>query len=120
MGIENIRIIQKGQITGQTPNQNSFQKYNVFTEKPGFMFISDLYNKDWKAFVDDKETEIFRTNWTLRSIFVPEGQHVVEFRYEPLFFKIGLWLSIISILFIIIISFFKIIHKNTRKPTFIN
>jgi len=27
MGIENIRMIQKGQITGQTPNQNSFQNF---------------------------------------------------------------------------------------------
>ncbi|MBI3984988.1 MAG: YfhO family protein [Candidatus Levybacteria bacterium] len=68
------------------------------------LVLSDNYYPGWKAFVDDKEVFIYRTNYTLRGIVVPSGTHIVSFRYDPLSFKIGLFLSGLSLFIFLAIS----------------
>lgn len=59
----------------------------------GLLFVSDSYYPGWKAFVDDRETRIYRANYNFRAVFVPAGKHKVVFKYRPESFKIGLYLS---------------------------
>jgi uncharacterized membrane protein YfhO len=33
--------------------------------------------------VDDKPAEILRCNYIMRGVFLPPGQHTVEFRFRP-------------------------------------
>lgn len=40
------------------------------------------YYKGWHAFIDDEETEIYKSNGLLMSIAVPEGKHRVNFIYR--------------------------------------
>jgi len=48
------------------------------------MVLSEVYYpKGWRAYVDGEETEVFKTNHLLRSIFVPGGAHDIEFRFRP-------------------------------------
>ncbi|KPJ58073.1 MAG: hypothetical protein AMJ46_14730 [Latescibacteria bacterium DG_63] len=58
----------------------------VEAENPhqGLMVVSEIYYpKGWRAYIDGVETQIFKTNHLLRSIWVPSGHHKVEFRFEP-------------------------------------
>ena len=55
---------------------------DVTTSENGFLFMSEVFYPDWKAFVDDKEVEIFRTDYSLRSIYIEKGSHKVEFVYS--------------------------------------
>ena len=67
------------------------------------LVLSDNYYPGWKASVDEKETRIFRANYTFRAIELPDGEHIVRFSYAPNSFKLGLTLSIVSIFIYIII-----------------
>jgi uncharacterized membrane protein YfhO len=75
-------------------------KIEVSSSGNALLFLSDTYYPGWKAFVDNKETEIFRADFTFRAINVPKGNHVVEFIYNPQSFNFGLaggFLGIIAI-----------------------
>jgi len=63
----------------------------------GFLFLSDTYYPGWKAYVDDRETTIYRANYAFRAVPVPEGKHTVKFRYEPESFKWGVKISVIAL-----------------------
>jgi uncharacterized membrane protein YfhO len=39
--------------------------------------------------VDGSETEIYKTNYILRSVVVPAGTHTVEFRFDPPVYRTG-------------------------------
>jgi uncharacterized membrane protein YfhO len=52
--------------------------------------LSEIYYPaGWKAFIDGSETEIYKTNYVLRSVIVPEGKHKVEYRFEPRMYDLG-------------------------------
>lgn len=68
------------------------------------LVLSDNYYPGWKAYIDGKETKIYRANYTFRAIVLPEGKHDILFKYEPLSLQIGLWVSSFSIgVFILIL-----------------
>ena len=48
--------------------------------------------------MDGKESRIYQANYVMRGVFMPAGRHVVEFRYDPLSFKIGLIVSLASLI----------------------
>jgi uncharacterized membrane protein YfhO len=75
----------------------------VETGKTGFLFVSDVWYPGWKAYVDGKEERIYRANYTFRAVPISEGKHKVQFIYEPESFKIGGWLSIATLIFLLVV-----------------
>ena len=69
------------------------------------LFFSDAYYPGWKAFVDGKETPLYRADYAFRAAVVPQGSHVVSFSYQPLSFKIGVWLTGVGLLIGAIVYF---------------
>ncbi|MEM9022169.1 MAG: hypothetical protein AAGB22_00410 [Bacteroidota bacterium] len=59
------------------------------------VFADMYYEKGWKAFVDGAEVPHFRTNYILRGMQVPAGEHVIEFRFDPASYRNGERLSLI-------------------------
>jgi hypothetical protein len=62
------------------------------------LVLSDTYYPGWKAFVDGKETKIYRGDYAFRAIPLSAGNHQVEFVYDPLSFKLGIGATILGIL----------------------
>ena len=62
----------------------------------GFLVLSDTYYPGWRAYVDGEEKEILRANYAFRALPLESGQHTVLFKYEPLSFKVGLAISLIT------------------------
>lgn len=69
------------------------------------LVLSDNYYPGWKAYIDGRETKIYRANYTFRAIIVPKGEHTIIFSYEPNSFKYGVYISIISLLGILLFYF---------------
>lgn len=79
-------------------NRSSF---DVSTEKPGILFVSDAWFPGWKAFVDGRETDLLRANHNFRAVVVSQGEHTIQFIYDPRSFKIGLLVSVATALFLV-------------------
>ena len=77
------------------------------------------YDEGWSVYVDGKKVEIFKTFDALMAFNIEgEGEHSLEFKYEPSIYKVGAIISIIGIsVFIILcildlIFYFTIIRKK--------
>jgi len=59
------------------------------------LFVSETYYPvGWKAYIDDKETQIYRLNYLFRGVLVPPGQHKLVMKFEPRGFFVGKNLSL--------------------------
>ncbi|HEX2974840.1 MAG TPA: YfhO family protein [Bacteroidales bacterium] len=80
-----------------------------------FLFLGDTYYPNgWKAYIDGKETKIYRTNHAFRGIVVPEGTHKVEFTFAPLSFRVSQIISL-SLSSLVILGIILGLILNKRK-----
>ncbi len=98
-----IKEYKPNKITIETSNSNQSS-----------LILTDSYYPGWKAYVDGVEKNIIETASSFRAVELESGRHEVVFEYQPLSFKIG---SLISLVTLILISFclFKQIPKKTKK-----
>lgn len=82
------------EMVSYTPNKVEFK---TSAKGDRLLFLSDTYYPGWKAYVDKKETKIYRANYAFRAISVPSGAHQVQFIYDPVSFKIGYSISLVSL-----------------------
>ena len=71
------------------------------TAEPRFLVVSEMYFPGWRAYVDNVETPIYRTNYLFRGVVVPAGQHVVTFVYRPSSVVIGGGISCVALIFLV-------------------
>lgn len=65
------------------------------TDERAFLVLADTYFPGWKAYVDGKETKIYKTNGITRGILIDgKGEHNITFKYSPKGFKMGLVISV--------------------------
>ncbi|HEX9079149.1 MAG TPA: YfhO family protein [Desulfuromonadaceae bacterium] len=58
------------------------------------LVLGEKYYQGWKATVDGKATEIVAVDHILRGVYLTPGKHRVEFRFDPLPFRIGKYLTL--------------------------
>ena len=90
------------------------QEISIKTAKDNnsLLFISDVYDKDWAVKVDDKDAELLRADYALRSVAVPQGQHEVTFKYRQKSFEKGVLITGASIITLLLVCLFWIKTKK--------
>jgi uncharacterized membrane protein YfhO len=73
-------------------------KIRTNSSTPAFLILSDVYYPGWKAAIDNKSVHIFQTDYVLRGVEVPAGNHIVQFDFKPESFKYGTILTILSLI----------------------
>jgi Bacterial membrane protein YfhO len=53
------------------------------------LVLTDIHFPGWKATVNGRPARIERVDYLLRGVVVPPGAHRVEFRYEPVSWRVG-------------------------------
>lgn len=85
-----------------TPN---YLKIRYKTDREGYIYFSDTYDKYWQAKLDGVNIPLYRANGVFKAVKVPLGSHILEFIYRPLFFEVSLYIYygviILSLLFFI-------------------
>ena len=81
-------------------------------QNPGFLVISDLWYPGWRAYLDGEATKLYRANYTFKAVEVPEGFHRVKFIFNPGSFKLGM---IVSIGTLLLTLFLAIALKRNEK-----
>ena len=61
------------------------------------LVLSDTDFPGWNAYVDDRAVPVLRANIAFRAVALEPGAHVVEFRYQPRSFWLGVLLAFAGI-----------------------
>lgn len=92
-------------------NINAYMK----VDHSGIVFTSIPYDEGWKVKIDEIYTESISIDNGLLAFEIPEGEHSIEIKFEPKGLKIGLIISISSvILFLIFYLFMKKTGKRNK------
>jgi hypothetical protein len=83
------------EVVEYTPTRISLQ---VDMADNGLLVLSDVDYPGWQARVDGQPAPIYRANYLLRAVPVEGGQHRVEVYYDPPLFKVGLAITILTLL----------------------
>ena len=97
------------QLIEYSPNLIEFR---TATDYSSLLFLSDAYEEGWNAYIDNNKVPILRTDYAFRSVAVPEGDHKVVFKYQPIFFRIGALISLLSFMFLLF--YIKIQHSKNK------
>ncbi|MFO8001838.1 MAG: YfhO family protein [Marinilabilia sp.] len=89
--------------------------YNVQTPSDKIAVFSEIYYPaGWKVYIDGEEAGLKRVNYLLRGVMIPEGEHEVEFRFEPASVKKANVIAIIGGILIVLFAVF-LVWRNRRK-----
>ncbi|MGD0756172.1 MAG: hypothetical protein ABR927_14050 [Bacteroidales bacterium] len=89
-------------------------KYSAREEKLT-VFSEIYYPAGWKCYIDGKESLYFRTDWVLRGMVVPAGDHEIKFIFKPVSYYVGNKISLASSLLLILLLGGYFISKFIRK-----
>ena len=95
--LTNTGGFQEAELSYHSPNK---MIVDVDTDNPGFLVLSEVWYPGWEALDNGEQVKIYKTNYALRGVYLEAGEHRVEFAYRPLSYKIGKWVSGISIVLI--------------------
>ncbi|HUO57017.1 MAG TPA: hypothetical protein VMV05_02470 [bacterium] len=75
-------------------------QFKVESSRNGFLVFDETFSPGWHAWVDGQPKPIFRAYGLWMAVLLPEkGGHEVFFRYEPGSFRLGLFLSLLTLVF---------------------
>lgn len=71
-------------------------------EEEGYLVLTDTYYPGWRAVIDGLDVPIHRADLLFRAVYLPAGQHRVEFVYDPLSLKVGAAISLVALLALLV------------------
>ena len=102
-------------------NDNDEITYSSQSKTNQFAVFSEIYyDRGWKAYIDNKEAPIVRTDYVLRGLAMPAGNHTIRFVFKPASFydseKIAIIASVIVWL-LLGVTAFKYIRYSSKQNT---
>ncbi|MEO6813124.1 MAG: YfhO family protein [Ginsengibacter sp.] len=97
-------------------NLNDKIDYTFHSTTPQVAVFSEVYYpRGWNVFIDGQKADYFKTDYVLRGMYIPAGNHEIEFRFEPASFTTGRTIYIIANILVMLIILGSIIYYATKK-----
>ena len=87
-------------ITEYTPNRVIVE---ADISEPGFLVLTDVWFPGWSCTVDGNAAVLHRANFLFRAVHLPAGLHEVIFTFAPTSYRVGKWISGVSLLVMVLI-----------------
>ena len=81
-------------IAGYGPNEILLE---VDTASAGVLVLSEVYYPGWRAWIGEREVQVLRANYLYRAVELPAGTQRVRLLYDPVSFKIGVGLAVVTV-----------------------
>ena len=89
------------------------QVFKLQLDKNSLVTFSEVVYPGWKALLDGQPVSLFTANHVFRAVFVPAGDHQVEFSYQPAWAKP--LLALVILWFLSALAFGAYLLKSNRK-----
>ncbi len=87
-------------LTDYKPN---YLKYSSKANGKSLAVFSEIYFENgWNTYVDGELKPHFRANYVLRGMTLPQGEHTIEFKFEPKVYATGEQYSLLGSVFLIV------------------
>ena len=96
----------------------TYIKGTVNVAENKMLYTSINYDEGWTVKVDGKEVEKVKIGDALIGVMLSEGQHEIEFSYEPQGLLIGIAVSVITFLWVVLFIVLKYLFRRHRKKDF--
>ena len=76
----------------------------------GWLVLADSYFPGWKAYITpqggttETEVTIHRADGAFRAVYLPEGSWTVHFKYTPMSFKLGLYVTFLALVILFVLA----------------
>ena len=101
-----------------TDYDSNFLTYNVDAKKDELAVFSEVYYpRGWQITIDGEPAEMLRVNYTLRALPIPEGKHIVEFRFDPQSIKVTDGIAYTALMIMLLTAIFIIISTVKKRKT---
>ncbi len=80
------------------------------------VFSEIYYPKGWNAYLGDKLVPHFQANYLLRALVLEGGTYDITFKFEPVSYRIGKQISMVSSLLLLLLICF-VLYKNINFTT---
>ncbi|HVU10937.1 MAG TPA: YfhO family protein [Phototrophicaceae bacterium] len=98
---------QAATVTSFAPEAISIQ---ASTPKPAILSIAIPQYPGWYATIDGTPTDILRAYGALSAVVVPAGDHTVQLTYNPLSYRIGVILSLVTWIALVILGIILLVR----------
>jgi hypothetical protein len=72
------------------------------SNRPALMVYSENYYPYFEAKIDSEQVKVYRTNYIMRGVIIPKGDHTVTFYFDTRFIRFGGTLTLLSLLIILV------------------
>jgi uncharacterized membrane protein YfhO len=97
----NAQDFSVGAFTGEAKILKYFPSHVEIETKgknSSFLVLPDNFYPGWKVSVNGREETVLMVNYNLRGVAVPPGKNRIAFTFDPMSFKIGVSLTLITLL----------------------
>jgi hypothetical protein len=106
-------VIGKVQVIDETFDGFKITNFNVneikalySLEMPKFLVYTDNFTSDWRAYIDGRETQVYRSNIAFKGVMLPAGKHILSIAYRPLGGTMIYWICAVVIFILMLLLCF--------------
>ena len=114
--IKEAPVADSGAYIKMEENLNDQITYTFHSTKPQLAVFSEVYYPHgWNAYIDGQKADHFKSDYLLRTMYVPAGDHKIEFKFEPESYTIGRTISVIATILVLLIILVAIYLESRKK-----